>query len=231
MQALCVFGYWASYGLNQWRSGLRFKFCGGSASTHRLFLQQSPRLSAIRASSEGSSRRRAYKESQEASAFPNAKDQHIASNSLPVGSVVVVTFAVLWKVVEKFMSPKSTKTLSGESKSSTQGVKWSISAGTNLFQGFAAKVDRENKQRLNELAKELRSFRSVDMSGCNLGDKGMFFLAESLGYKQTVEEVSFPANEITAAGVKAFDDVLQSNIMLKVLNLSGNPIGYDYVEA
>lgn len=64
------------------------------------------------------------------------------------------------------MSPKSPKTSSsGDSKSSPQGVKWSIGAGTNLLQGFAAKVDRENKQRLNEFAKELRSFRSVDMSG------------------------------------------------------------------
>ena len=42
---------------------------------------------------------------------------------------------------------------------------------------------------------------------------------------QTVAEVSFSANGITAAGVKAFDGVLQSNIVLKVLNLSGNPIG------
>jgi Ran GTPase-activating protein (RanGAP) involved in mRNA processing and transport len=123
------------------------------------------------------------------------------------------------------MSPKSPKTSAGENNSSTQGVKWSIGAGTNLLQGFAAKVDREAKQRLNEFAKELRSFRSVDMSGCNFGDEGLFFLAESLGYNQTVEEVSFSANGITAAGVKAFDGVLQSNIMLKILNLSGNPIG------
>jgi Ran GTPase-activating protein (RanGAP) involved in mRNA processing and transport len=128
-------------------------------------------------------------------------------------------------VVGKFMSPKSPKTSAGENNSSTQGVKWSIGAGTNLLQGFAAKVDREAKQRLNEFAKELRSFRSVDMSGCNFGDEGLFFLAESLGYNQTVEEVSFSANGITAAGVKAFDGVLQSNIMLKILNLSGNPIG------
>lgn len=64
------------------------------------------------------------------------------------------------------MSPKSPKTPSaGEGKSSTEGVKWSIGAGTNLLQGFSAKVDRENKQRLNEFAKQLRSFRSVDMSG------------------------------------------------------------------
>lgn len=63
------------------------------------------------------------------------------------------------------MSPKSLKASAGENKSSTQGVKWSIGAGTNLLQGFAAKVDREAKQRLNEFAKELRSFRSVDMSG------------------------------------------------------------------
>ena len=47
---------------------------------------------------------------------------------------------------------------------------------------------------------------------------------------QTLEEVSFSANGITAAGVKAFDGVLQSNIMLKVLNLSGNPIGDEGVK-
>ena len=47
---------------------------------------------------------------------------------------------------------------------------------------------------------------------------------------QTLEEVSFSANGITAAGVKAFDGVLQSNIMLKVLNLSGNSIGDEGVK-
>lgn len=172
-----------SSGSGQWKNG----FLGGSVSSRRLFaspvvfLQKSPRLSAIRASSEGGSRRKAYKESQAATGFPNAKVQQIASSVLPIGSFVVVTF-VLWKVVEKFMSPKSSSP--GEGKASTQGVKWSIGAGTNLLQGFAAKVDREAKQRLNEFAKELRAFRSVDMSGCNFGDEGLFFLAESLGYNQ-----------------------------------------------
>lgn len=47
---------------------------------------------------------------------------------------------------------------------------------------------------------------------------------------QTVEEVSFAANGITAAGIKAFDGVLQSNIMLKTLDLSGNPIGDEGVK-
>jgi NLR family CARD domain-containing protein 3 len=37
--------------------------------------------------------------------------------------------------------------------------------------------------------------------------------------------VSFAANGITAAGIKAFDGVLQSNITLKTLDLSGNPVG------
>lgn len=37
--------------------------------------------------------------------------------------------------------------------------------------------------------------------------------------------MSFAANGITAEGIKAFDRVLQSNIVLKTLNLSGNPIG------
>lgn len=47
---------------------------------------------------------------------------------------------------------------------------------------------------------------------------------------QTVEEVSFAANGITAAGIKAFDGVLQSNIVLKTLDLSGNPIGDEGVK-
>ena len=42
---------------------------------------------------------------------------------------------------------------------------------------------------------------------------------------QTAEEVSFAANGITADGIKAFDGVLQSNVALKTLDLSGNPIG------
>ena len=42
---------------------------------------------------------------------------------------------------------------------------------------------------------------------------------------QILEEVSFAANGITAEGTKAFDRVLQSNISLKTLNISGNPIG------
>lgn len=47
---------------------------------------------------------------------------------------------------------------------------------------------------------------------------------------QTAEEVSFAANGITATGIKAFDGVLQANIMLKTLNLSGNAIGDDGVK-
>ncbi|CAI9262810.1 unnamed protein product [Lactuca saligna] len=63
------------------------------------------------------------------------------------------------------------------------------------------------------------------MSGCNFGDEGLFFLAESLAYNQVAEEVNFAANGITAEGIfKAFDGILQSNISLKVLNLSRNNI-------
>lgn len=42
---------------------------------------------------------------------------------------------------------------------------------------------------------------------------------------QTLEGVNFAGNGITATGLKAFDGILQSNIMLKTLDLSGNPIG------
>lgn len=47
---------------------------------------------------------------------------------------------------------------------------------------------------------------------------------------QIVEEVSFAANGITAKGMKAFDGVLQANMVLKTLDLSGNPIGDEGVK-
>ena len=60
--------------------------------------------------------------------------------------------------------PKRKNSLSEENRSS-QGVKWSFAPGTNLLSAFGAKVEIESKQRLNEFAKELRLFRTVDMSG------------------------------------------------------------------
>lgn len=51
------------------------------------------------------------------------------------------------------------------SKSTAEGMSWSVGAGTNLLSGFTAKLFSESKQTLNEFAKELRAFSSVDMSG------------------------------------------------------------------
>lgn len=169
-----------------------------------------------------SGRRVVYRESQ-AEPAPSPFKQ-VASVVAPAGVFLAVTF-VLWKLVEKLLIPKPERTASVENKSPPQGMNWSFAVGTNLLPGLKAKIDRESKQKLNEFAKELRTFRSVDMSGRNFGDEGLFFLSESLGYNQTVEEVSFAANGITAEGIKAFDGVLQSNIVLKTLDLSGNPIG------
>lgn len=42
---------------------------------------------------------------------------------------------------------------------------------------------------------------------------------------QGLEEINLSSTGITGAGLKALDGVLQSNIVLKTLNLSGNPIG------
>lgn len=72
---------------------------------------------------------------------------------------------MLWKVVEKVLVPKSRQAVSEENKSSAPGVKWSFAPGTNLPSAFNFKVERDSRQKLNEFAKELRSFRSVDMSG------------------------------------------------------------------
>lgn len=72
---------------------------------------------------------------------------------------------VLWILVEKVVLPKPSKASSEENKSNTQGMKWSFVPGANLLPRFSAKVERESKQRLNEFAKELRSYGIVDMSG------------------------------------------------------------------
>lgn len=61
--------------------------------------------------------------------------------------------------------PKRATPSMAESKSSAQGVKWSIGAGSNLMSNLNAKIDRQAKQKINEFAKELRTFSVVDMSG------------------------------------------------------------------
>jgi len=61
--------------------------------------------------------------------------------------------------------PARSSLSAAENKSPERGMKWSFAPGTNLLSGFTAKVDRESKQKLNEFAKQLRAFRSVDMSG------------------------------------------------------------------
>ncbi|KAG6495668.1 hypothetical protein ZIOFF_043494 [Zingiber officinale] len=124
--------------------------------------------------------------------------------------------------------PKPKGSTSEIKKAPSSGLKWSFSPGTNLLSGGAAKFENESRQKLNEFSKELRTFRSVDLSGRNFGDDGLFFLAKSLGYNRLLkaaEEVDFSGNGITAVGLKALDGVLQTNTMLKTLNLSGNNIG------
>lgn len=165
-----------------------------------------------------------YRQSQATASPSIATVKQIANTVTPFGIFFALTF-VIWKVVEKLLvpAPKQSKSSTAESQPASQGFKWS--AGTNLLSRLGAKIERQSKQKLNEFARELRSFSSIDMSGRNFGDEGLFFLAESLAFNQTAEEVSFAANGITAAGLKAFDGVLQSNMTLKILDLSGNPVG------
>lgn len=67
--------------------------------------------------------------------------------------------------MEKILVPKRQRTSSVENKTPAEGMKWSFAAGSNLLTGFGAKIERESKLKLNDFAKELRSFRSVDLSG------------------------------------------------------------------
>lgn len=79
--------------------------------------------------------------------------------------ILCLQLTVMWKVVEKLLTPKSEKDSNSEEKAPAQGLKWSFAAGTNLLSGLGAKIDRESKEKLNEFARELRTFSVVDMSG------------------------------------------------------------------
>ncbi|XP_074373092.1 uncharacterized protein LOC141713528 isoform X1 [Apium graveolens] len=139
-----------------------------------------------------------------------------------LGFVQTIMLTVLWKLMATVL-PKPTKKALDEKKLSSEGTVWSF--GKNLLYEFSAKMERVSKQHLYEYAKDLSSFRIVNLSGGDLGDEGLFILAESLVDNQNLEELNLSYNGITGAGLKALDGVLQSNVVLKTLNLSGNPIG------
>lgn len=67
--------------------------------------------------------------------------------------------------MEKLLVSKPERPSSEKSRSSLGGIKWSFAPGTNLSSETSIKIERESRQKLNDFAKELRSFRSVDMSG------------------------------------------------------------------
>jgi len=95
--------------------------------------------------------------------------------------VVLICFqlTVIWKLVEKLVvpTPKQSKSATAESQSASQGLKWSFAAGTNLLSQLGVKIEGQSKQKLNEFARELRSFSYTDMSGMLAGliyEKGVY---------------------------------------------------------
>ncbi|CAN1321133.1 Protein NLRC3 [Linum perenne] len=172
--------------------------------------------------------RRVYKQSEGESFFGGgAPVQQIASFALPAGAVLIASFA-LWKLAEKVFKPKpSSPSVEGrvaeeEKEVPAKGMKWPFGGGSN----FLSKItSNEAKGTLNAFSYELVRYESVDMTGFNFGDEGIFYLAGSLAYNKILEEVSFASNGITAEGINAFKGVLETNVHLKTLNLSGNAIG------
>ncbi|KAL9328099.1 hypothetical protein ACSQ67_003102 [Phaseolus vulgaris] len=144
--------------------------------------------------------RRVYRQSQANAPLSSAPVKQIANVVGPFAVLVALTFdfiivvvltcfqlTVIWKLVEKLLVPAPKQQLKSspvESQPPSQGLKWSFAAGTNLLSQLGAKIERQSKQKLNEFARELRAFPSIDMSGRNFGDEGLFFLAESLAFNQ-----------------------------------------------
>jgi len=79
--------------------------------------------------------------------------------------LICLQLTVLWKLVEKVLAPRRSEPLSVANQSASQGMKWSFAPGTNLLSKLGAKIEKESRQKLNEFARELKSFPSIDMSG------------------------------------------------------------------
>lgn len=85
-------------------------------------------------------------------------------------------------MVGKFVSPKPHKATSPtttENKPASPEMKWSFAAGTNLLKNMSQKIERDSKLKLDDFAKELRSFGVVDMSGMLRIDVFLFVLHDS----------------------------------------------------
>ncbi|PKI47234.1 hypothetical protein CRG98_032371, partial [Punica granatum] len=154
----------------RYNSTLQFGLCSAAASLRSSRRRlRCRRLVVVAASGSGggsrrvAGKRRVYQESQSESSLSAASVKQIASSVAPAAAFVAATF-VLWKLVEKLLMPKRATTSTAESKSPAQGMKWSIGAGSNLLSNLNAKIDRQSKQKINEFAKELRTFSVVDMS-------------------------------------------------------------------
>lgn len=75
--------------------------------------------------------------------------------------------------------PKPTKkALLEENKSSSEGTVWSF--GKKILYDFSAEMERKSKQHLYDYAKDLRSFRIVNLSG-NKCTKFLFSLRSCFG--------------------------------------------------
>ena len=91
------------------------------------------------------------------------------------GVLICFQLTIIWKLMEKQSksatkivptpTSKQSKSATAERQSASQGLKWSFSAGTNLLSRLGAKIESQSKQKLNEFAREPRSFSYTDMSG------------------------------------------------------------------
>uniref|UniRef100_A0A0E0DZN6 peroxidase n=1 Tax=Oryza meridionalis TaxID=40149 RepID=A0A0E0DZN6_9ORYZ len=173
----------------------------------------------------GGARRREYRVGQ-GEAPPAAAAavavRGVAPYVVPAAAVLALSF-VIWRVVQNLLPGKTKDQSSGESTPS--GIMWSFAAGSNLSTSTSFNAEKESRKNLNKFYKEIRTLKNVNMAGRQFGDEGLFFLAESLAYNKSAEEVDFSGNGITAVGIEAFDGILQINTALKSLNLSGNAIG------
>ncbi|CAI5503839.1 unnamed protein product [Closterium sp. Naga37s-1] len=148
----------------------------------------------------------------------------IDTELIGIGAMLLAVGAGIWGV-SRFLARGGIGS-SGDSDEEEEGAgskSSSFSAGDDKEK--QRKWRQQSMAKVKELAQQLRSFRTVDLSGKSLGDEGFKYLAESLAFNNSVESVDFSNNGIGPEGVKALTEALATNAYLKTLNLSGNTIG------
>ena len=95
--------------------------------------------------------------------------------------------------------------------------------------GDLCKYIKEGK--VKEAESLLSKIDTIDLSGNNIGDKGIKVLAKTLENNKTIHTIDLFNNNIGVEGIKVLAKTLENNKTIHTINLSYNSIGDEGIKA